>query len=66
MAGSYIQAQFTEQMPFVGTPRQRRLVDLEAARDAISRATVIRRALDLYFDGRDEELEEVAQLQETR
>jgi hypothetical protein len=59
---TYIEAQYTEQMPFVGTKRQRRMVELEAKRDRASRAAVVRRALDAYFDGRDEELEEWSQL----
>ena len=52
MPNTYIDAKFTEQMPFVGTKQQRRMVELEAQRDRVSRATVVRRALDAYFRGR--------------
>jgi hypothetical protein len=55
---TFIEAVFTEQMPFVGTKRQRSLVEAEARRDSVSRAAVVRRALDRYFDQRFEELAE--------
>lgn len=54
MADTYIEAQYTEQMPFVGTPAQRAFVDSEAKREKISRAEVIRRALNNYIASRQE------------
>ncbi len=53
---TYIEAQFTKQMPFVSSPEQRALVDAEAARNRMSRAAVIRKAIDAYFAGREEEV----------
>lgn len=54
MAETFIQAKFTEQMPFVGTVAQRTFVDSTAARLECSRAAVIRMALDNFMKNHPE------------
>lgn len=44
------EAVFTEQMPFVGSPTQRACVDRAAKKRKVSRAAVIREALDNQFN----------------
>lgn len=52
-------ARYTEQMPFVGTPEQKRQIEEEAERLSqryerkVSRAEVIRLAIDRYFASAD-------------
>jgi hypothetical protein len=48
------QPRFTEQMPFVGTKTQRLLIDNAAYADNISRADVIREAINAHFGLNDE------------
>lgn len=49
MSHTYIQARYTAQMPFVGTPEQRAFIDEQAKADGVSRAEILRRALDNYI-----------------
>jgi hypothetical protein len=49
VGGTFIEARLTEQFPFVGTPEQRDLIEDEARIRGVSRARVIRDALDHYF-----------------
>lgn len=53
-------AKFTEQMPFVGTPDQFRLMGLVEARLNDSKAAVIRAGLNLLFGLEDDVLPEGA------
>lgn len=49
MGGTFIEATLTEQFPFVGTKSQRDRIETEARERGVSRARVIRDALDHYF-----------------
>lgn len=49
MGGTFIEARYTEQFPFVGTPFMREQIETEAKRRGVSRAEVIRDAVDHYF-----------------
>lgn len=44
-----IEARFTEQMPFVGTPTQKAILEQQAKRPGWSRAAVIREAFDAFY-----------------
>lgn len=44
-----IEPRYTEQMPFVGTPTQRRKIEDEASKRRTSLADVVRRCVDRYF-----------------
>jgi len=44
-----VEAKLTKQMPFVGTPTLRALVDKESKSSKISRASIIRDALDKRY-----------------
>jgi hypothetical protein len=57
-------AKFTEQMPFVGTPDQFRLMGLVEERLNDSKAAVIRAGLNLLFDLVDDTLPEGASEEE--
>lgn len=46
---------YDEQMPFVGTKRQRNFLDETHKRDGISRAEILRRALNLYIETHERE-----------
>jgi hypothetical protein len=46
---TFIAATLTEQFPFVGTVLQREKIEREARERGVSRARVIRDALDHYF-----------------
>lgn len=48
MAGTQ-QARLTEQMPFVGTVEEKRQIETLARREGVSKATVVRWAVDSFF-----------------
>lgn len=53
MAGTQ-KARYTTQMPFVGTPTQKEKINDLAMREGVSQATVVRWAVNKFFDLTDE------------